>query len=97
MFRPPGHSPYAPLSLFRCIRTIDGLLEVHIGIAQGPAGAVIATNANRRDGSRRGEFIEQDGLGHIIGQVSDVQGRGMEVHVAGIHLALLRSGAHTIL
>lgn len=80
------------------VLTIGGLREVNVGIAQRPPGAVVAANADRRDGPDGAELLVQIGLGDIVSQVSDVQGRGMEVHVAGIHLAagsIVR--AHTIL
>lgn len=69
------------------IRTIGWLLEVDVGIAQGPAGAVVPAHTDRGNGACRGELVEQIRLGHIVGQVAHVQGRRVEVHVAGIHLA----------
>jgi hypothetical protein len=53
--------------------TVNGIMEVDVGIAQRAAGHGIAAYANRGHGANRVEDLEKEGLVDIGNEVADVQ------------------------
>lgn len=65
--------------------TIRRLLEVYIGVSQGTPGDHVPTDPDREDCSGWAEFLVQHGLGHILMQISDVQGGHGVTGSTGVH------------
>lgn len=65
--------------------TVCGLLEIHVRVAEGSARYQVATDANREDWPRGGEFLEEHGLRDVGMQVPNVQRRHGVVWGARIH------------
>ncbi len=66
--------------------TIGGLLEVDIGIAEGPAGDHVSAYSDGQDGPSRAEFLVEHGLGNVWMQVSHIEGSHWVARRAGIHV-----------
>lgn len=58
----------------KIVRTINNVVEVDVGIAEGAAGDSITADTDRGDGANRVEHLEQHGLIDRGVQLADVQG-----------------------
>lgn len=77
------------------IRTIGRLLEVDIGIAEGPSGDHVSAYSDGQDGPGRAEFLVEHGLGNVWVQVSHIEGSHRVARRAGIHVGQrVFSGLH---
>lgn len=65
--------------------TVGRLLEVHVGIAEGPAGDHVSAHSDRQDGPGRAEFLVEHGLGYVLVQVSHVKGSHRVAWRAWVH------------
>ena len=66
--------------------TVGRLLEVDIGVPEGPPCDHVPAYADGEDGPGRAEFLVQHGLRHVLVQIPDVQrGHGV-TGSAGVHL-----------
>lgn len=65
--------------------TVGGLLEVDVGVSEGPAGDHVPADPDRQDGSGWAEFLVQHGLCHIWMEVPDVEGGHGVTGSTGVH------------
>lgn len=66
--------------------TIRRLLEVNIGVAEGPAGDHVPAHPNGEDGPGGAELLVEHGLGDIGVQVTHVQRRHRVTAGSRVHL-----------
>merc|ERR1719284_2337386 len=75
----------------RALFGISRLLEVDVGVSEGPPGDHVSADTDGEDGSGRGELLEQHGLGDLGSQVTNIEaghgivgarllGRGSSLH-----------------
>lgn len=85
-----GGAPSLTLAVLSILRygkpTISRLLEVDIGIAEGPAGDHVSAYSDGQDGPSRAEFLVEHGLGNVWMQVSHIEGSHWVARRAGIHV-----------
>lgn len=67
--------------------TISWLLEVDIGIAEGPTGDHVSANSDGEYGPSRAKFLVEHGLGNVWMQVSHIEGGHWIAGRARIHAA----------
>ena len=68
--------------------TVGRLLEVDVGVAERPASDHVPADPDREDGSSSGELLEEHGLGHVGGEITDIEGGHRVVGGPGLGLRL---------
>lgn len=69
--------------------TISRLLEVDIGVSEGPAGDHVPAHSDGENGPSRTELLVKHGLGNVWMQVPHIQGGHRVTRRARIHVGVL--------